>query len=80
MKEEKWKGYTVNSKLANNYDADKLAAIVHSFKSLSFEERILLHCHLALFIGMEDNSDSNLHPIKVNLAYISEKIGHKVDY
>ena len=71
--------YKIDPRLANGYSQAELFKIIDSFKSLSFNEKILLQCYLTLFIGLEDNSIDNEMPIRVNLAYISEKINHKVE-
>ena len=65
------------AKLTNGYSNSKLTEIVYSFKSLTFYEKILLHCHLALFIGLEEGySDKQ---IKENIKFLSKEIGHKVE-
>jgi hypothetical protein len=70
--------YTIDPTLANNYDNKKLFNIIDSFESLSFEEKVLLQCHLVLFVGLKDNSIENTRPIRANITCISDNINHKV--
>ncbi len=62
--------------LSNGYSNIKLTEIVHSFKSLSSEERLLLHCYMALFIGVENENTKK--SILANIKFLSEETGHKV--
>jgi hypothetical protein len=64
-------------KLKNGYSNSKLTEIVYSFKSLSFYEQVLLHWHLALFIGL-DKGFSDKQIKKENIKFLSKETGHKV--
>ncbi len=68
---------SLNSKLKKGFSSKRIFDIIYSFKSLSVDERTLLHCHLTMFIGLEDDSCEKV--IKGNITYISDKINHKVE-